>query len=114
MFDILKFIVVLLVVVALILVGNTADHQQKEIKSLNKTIDSLQTQILVLNHTDSNKVNEVQQKIAEYSFFEGQRSAINNDIRIAKDDSGYWVWTKSPNRDGKEPKFNLKWLGKDY
>jgi hypothetical protein len=59
------------------------------------------------------KLNAMIQKTSEYGFFEGQRSALNNDIRIAKGTNGYWKWVKSPNRDGKEASFDLKLVGKD-
>lgn len=42
----------------------------------------------------------------EYAYFEGMKDAINGDIRIAKNDSGCWSWTKSCWDDGSEMVFN--------
>lgn len=44
-------------------------------------------------------------KAFESSYFEGQKGALEGDIRIEKRDSGY-VWIKSPWGDGREPIFN--------
>lgn len=43
--------------------------------------------------------------IIEQAYFEGQRNALNNDIRI-KREGGKWIWTKSPWDDGLEPVFD--------
>lgn len=43
--------------------------------------------------------------IIEQAYFEGQRDALNNDIRI-KREGGKWIWTKSPWDDGLEPVFD--------
>lgn len=44
-------------------------------------------------------------KMKEKAYFEGQRDAINGDVKIKLEDSIY-VWTKSPWNDGRKPKFN--------
>jgi hypothetical protein len=44
----------------------------------------------------------------EEAYFEGQKDAISGDIRIKKDDSGYWYWYKSPWNNNREPVFNPK------
>lgn len=31
----------------------------------------------------------------EKAYFEGQKDAINGDVRIRKNNDGCWVWTKS-------------------
>lgn len=43
--------------------------------------------------------------IAEESYFEGQKDALENDIRIKKQDST-WIWIKSPWDSGRIPIFN--------
>jgi len=43
--------------------------------------------------------------VVEQAYFEGQRDAINNDIRIKKE-GGKWVWVKSPWDDGLKPVFD--------
>ncbi len=43
--------------------------------------------------------------IIEQSYFEGQKDALNNDIRIKKEE-GKWIWIKSPWDDGLEPVFD--------
>ncbi len=32
----------------------------------------------------------------EYAYFEGQKDALNGDIRIGMNNVKGWVWTKSP------------------
>ena len=49
--------------------------------------------------------------MAETAYFEGQKDAINGDIRIVqvKDtikDTVKWVWTKTPWDNGRAPIFN--------
>lgn len=36
------------------------------------------------------------QAIRELSYFEGQKDCIEGNIRIAKDENGYYHWIKSP------------------
>ncbi len=43
--------------------------------------------------------------IIEQSYFEGQKDALENDIRIKKE-GGKWIWIKSPWDDGLEPVFD--------
>lgn len=45
------------------------------------------------------------QSIIEQAYFEGQRDALNSDIRIKKE-GGKWIWIKSPWDDGLEPVFD--------
>lgn len=47
--------------------------------------------------------NEIQSAL-EKAYFEGQKDAINNDIRISFKDSIYH-WVKSPWNNGKNPIF---------
>lgn len=57
-------------------------------------------------NTEKNIVDVVDaiQIIAEQAYFEGQKDAINGDIRITKINSCY-VWTKSPWNNGTNPIF---------
>ncbi len=41
----------------------------------------------------------------EYAYFEGQKDALNNDIRIQKKDSCY-EWIKSPWNSGELARYN--------
>lgn len=50
-------------------------------------------------------------ELTEQAYFEGQKDAINGDIRIilVKDtlnDSVKWVWLKSPWKSGNKPIYN--------
>lgn len=42
----------------------------------------------------------------EYSYFEGQRDALEGDIRIKLNHDSCWIWTKSPWDSGKPPIYN--------
>lgn len=42
----------------------------------------------------------------EKAYFEGQKDAINGDVRIRKNNDGCWVWTKSCWNGNEPPKFN--------
>lgn len=62
--------------------------------------------------TTSKEVNEIEinkknienelYKLMEYAYFEGQKDALNGDIRIELKDSSY-IWMKSPWDNGKNP-----------
>jgi hypothetical protein len=41
----------------------------------------------------------------EKAYFEGQKDAINGDIRIEKNEDSVYVWTKSPWDDNCKPIF---------
>jgi len=45
-------------------------------------------------------------KLCEQAYFEGQRDALEGDVRIKKDDNGCWIWTKSPWNSNREPEFD--------
>ena len=51
------------------------------------------------------KISDVT-KVQEQSYFEGQRDAIENDVRIKKNQDSCWIWIKSPWDNGEEPIFN--------
>ena len=46
------------------------------------------------------------QKALEEAYFEGQKDAINGDVRISKHSDSCWVWTKSCWDSGRKPLFN--------
>ncbi len=46
------------------------------------------------------------QRIMEEAYFEGQKDAINQDIRIEKDEQGTYHWAKSCWDDGTKPIFD--------
>ena len=52
------------------------------------------------------KLKDYINETAEKAYFEGQKDAINNDIRIKLNSDSIYVWTKSPWNSGKQPKFN--------
>lgn len=43
---------------------------------------------------------------AENAYFEGQKDALEGDIRIKRSKDSCWIWTKSPWNSGKIPTFN--------
>ena len=42
----------------------------------------------------------------EQAYFEGQKDALNGDVRIRKNGDSCWIWTKSCWDNGKQPTFN--------
>lgn len=44
-------------------------------------------------------------ELTEAAYFEGQKDAIEGDIRIKNTAEG-WIWTKSPWDDGHNPVYN--------
>lgn len=42
----------------------------------------------------------------ERAYFEGQKDALNGDVRIMKNFDSCWVWAKSCWDDGTQPTFN--------
>ena len=45
-------------------------------------------------------------KALEQAYFEGQRDALENDVRIKRNQDSCLIWTKSPWDSGKQPIFN--------
>jgi|GEM_PF-3798369 len=45
-------------------------------------------------------------KVIEQAYFEGQKDALNGDVRIKRNQDSCWIWIKSPWDIGREPKFN--------
>jgi hypothetical protein len=54
------------------------------------------------NVVDTDKVT----KAFEQAYFEGQKDALNGDLRIKKNNDGCWIWTKSCWNSGRQPTFN--------
>lgn len=52
------------------------------------------------------ELNTLLLKYQEMAYFEGQKDALNKDIRIKKNLDSCWVWIKSPWGDGTPPIFN--------
>ena len=42
----------------------------------------------------------------EYSYFEGQKDALNGDIKIKKNNDSCWIWMETPWESGRPPIFN--------
>ena len=49
-------------------------------------------------------------KLVEQAYFEGQRDAINGDVRIKLNSEGVYFWTKSCWNSGITPIFNPTYL----
>lgn len=45
-------------------------------------------------------------KYMEQAYFEGQRDALNGDIRIKRNQDSCYIWTSSPWNSGEKPLFN--------
>ena len=56
--------------------------------------------------TNTNGLESAIQIALEQGYFEGQRDALKEDIRIEFDEeNNVWIWSISPWDDGKEPIF---------
>lgn len=45
-------------------------------------------------------------KAMEQSYFEGQKDALNNDVRIKRNHDSCWIWIDSPWNNGRQPIFD--------
>ena len=45
-------------------------------------------------------------ELCEQAYFEGQRDALENNIRIKRNQDSCWIWISSPWNSGKEPVFD--------
>jgi hypothetical protein len=45
-------------------------------------------------------------KLVEQAYFEGQRDALENNIRIKRNQDSCWIWITSPWDSGREPIFD--------
>lgn len=61
------------------------------------------------NHDNVELKNELQ-KICEQAYFEGQKDALNCDIRIKLTSDSIYVWNKSCWDDGSSPLYNPTYL----
>lgn len=59
---------------------------------------------------DKNEVKKNLIEIAEKAYFEGQKDALEGDIRIKLISDSIYVWTKSPWDNGDKPIFNPTYL----
>ncbi len=50
------------------------------------------------------------QEIAERAYFEGQRDAIDGDVRIRLNNDSCYEWIKSPWDNGRSPIYNPTYL----
>jgi len=86
-----------------------------------KTLFKLLALMLVLTTTSCNYaivnmdgMSEEITKMAEIAYFEGQKDAINNDIRIRLNSDSIYIWTKSCWDSGRDPIFNPTYLHTKY
>ena len=45
-------------------------------------------------------------ELCEQAYFEGQRDALENNIRIKRNQDSCWIWVASPWDSGREPVFD--------
>lgn len=50
------------------------------------------------------------QKVCEKFYFEGQKDAINNDVKIKLNSDSVYIWVKSPWDDNETPIYNPTYL----
>lgn len=55
---------------------------------------------------DKEEIITILQKTIEEAYFEGQKDALNGDVRIKKNRDGCYMWIKSPWDDKKKPIYN--------
>ena len=71
----------------------------------------LTTLIILLTSCDYGIVREKElQKVCEKAYFEGQKDALNNDIRIRLDKDSCYQWIESPWDNKKMPIYNPTYL----
>lgn len=66
--------------------------------------------LILSNHNttqvnDYSKVKSGMYELVENAYFEGQKDALEGDVRIKKSETG-WVWVKSPWNDGTAPTYD--------
>ena len=75
--------------------------------------------VLTITLTSCNSTfieQEELESLAEQAYFEGQKDALNGDVRIQKvkldnKQDSCFIWVKSPWNNGQNPKFNPSYLG---
>lgn len=60
------------------------------------------TMMYFINTNDNDKI----QIACEFGYFEGQKDALDNDIRIMKNHDSSYIWSKSPWDNKLTPKYN--------
>lgn len=69
------------------------------------------TLTIILTSCDFVIVKEKQlQKACEEAYFEGQKDALSDDVRIKLDKDSCYQWIKSPWNSGKMPIYNPTYL----
>ena len=69
------------------------------------------TLAIMLTSCDYAIVNEKQlQEACEETYFEGQKDALNGDVRIKLDKDSCYYWIKSPWDSGRIPNYNPTYL----
>lgn len=55
---------------------------------------------------DNKRIIEKTNILVEYAYFEGQKDAIENKIKIKNIGDSTYIWSGSPWESGKKPKYN--------
>jgi hypothetical protein len=74
----------------------------KIVENVNNKLTQVNEKIRKLSPTAEKEFN----KGCEIAYFEGQRDALENDIRIKRNQDSCWIWCKSPWDNGKAPIYN--------
>lgn len=64
--------------------------------------------IICITFSNSNSYRKLELlsiKMCEQAYFEGQKDAINNDVRIKLDKDSIYQWTESPWNNNRTPLF---------
>jgi len=75
---------------------------------MKKLILLLAIPLLFSCTSKKDKVDEIKTLLEwglEEAYYEGQRDALEGDIRIKLNDDSIYIWSKSPWDDGQEPIF---------
>lgn len=89
---------------------------EKGINAINNFLSILASLIIlvgifgIIHFKDKKKerIEEALQLGLEAAYFEGQKDALEDDIRIKLENDSTYIWTKSPWDDGKKPIFDPK------
>lgn len=57
-----------------------------------------------------NECHNMYTKDMEKAYFEGQKDAIEGDVRIKKNKDSIYIWEKSPWNNGSKPLYNPDYL----
>jgi hypothetical protein len=60
--------------------------------------------------TDKEQVSKLVEGVCEEAYFQGQKDAINGDIRIKLNKDSCYIWVKSCWNSGKKPSWNPTYL----